>query len=432
MIDLAATPGPAAMAAGKDGLGSASRDGAAGFADLVERSAAGKAHAGVSGGADAAPDAADDAATREPLREAAAPTDETAPADGEAAPARSMRRLHEVLASLLRETAGPADRGAEAPAAAVPGMTGDAGVAEKDARTLAEEPAPEREDEADGDADEVDPGPAAGPGAVVSAIILPVQPRERQPAGSGAAGPAAQTAAALPATPDAAPPEENAERDGQPSRDERRSEAADTAGRRGPPSETGELKVRVIAETVAPAPGPSPTGRTVADLAAALSSDAGWKAALEGAAAARLDAAGAPPGPVRDLRIQLNPAELGSVDARLRIVGEQLSVEIRVEGSEAFRRLSSEKEAILTALRGLGFAVDDVSIQQQPPASNPLQASGGGRQGDPSGGFSQGAGRGQNGDGGAAGGHPRGQERGGQNGDARAPATRPHGGGLYI
>lgn len=430
MIDLATTPVPAATAAGRDARGSAPRDAAGGFADLVERPVPGKAQSDVPGDAAAAPDAADDASAQGAGREAAAPTDEAAPAAGGAAPARSMRSLHEVLASLLRENAEPAGRSAETPAAAKPDMAVDAGTGATDARRLAEEPAPEREDVADADADEADPAAAAGMSAVVAAIVLPVQPQEQRPA--GAARTAAQTAPALPATSQAAPPEEAAEQDGQPSHDERRGEAADAGSRRGPASEAGELKVRVVAETVAPAPGPTQTGRTIADLAAALSSDDGWKAALEGAAAARLDAASPPPSPVRDLRIQLNPAELGTVDARLRIVGEQLSVEIRVESGEAFRRLSSEKDAILTALRGLGFAVDDVSIQQQPPASTPFQAGGGGRQSDSSGGFSQGAGRGQNGDGGAAGGHPRGQERGGQNGDARTPATRPAGGGLYI
>jgi chemotaxis protein MotD len=431
MIDIATTPGPAAMPGGQGG--GASRDAAGGFADLVARPGPVRAASSASGATDATPDATDDAEMPTGDREAGAQGNEDGPADGEVSPPWPVRSLHKVLASLLGGRASPADRGDGPSANPVPGSAGETEVVAEEAAKPDEEAAVEAEDGTGEDTDDVDAGAAASAAAMAVAIILPPQPRDQRPAGAGAARPAEQTASAQPAAPAAAPPEEEAGQDGQPSHDERRGEAASDAGnRRSPAPETGDMKVRVIAETVAPAPGPSQNSRTVADLAAAVASDDGWKGAMERAAASRADAANAPAGPVRDLRIQLNPAELGSVDARLRIVGEQLSVEIRVESGEAFRRLSSEKDAILTALRGLGFAVDDVSIQQQPAASAQVQASPGGRQGDPSGGLSQGAGRGHQGDGGASGGRPRGEEQGGQNRDARTPATRPAGGGLYI
>lgn len=433
MIDLATTPGPVAMPGGPTGGGGASREAARGFADLVARPGPGKAAAAASGDIEAAPATGDDAEAPAGIRGAPAQAEEDGPADGEAAPAWPARGLHKVLASLLREGGAQAGREAAPSADVAADPEGRMEVGAKKAPEQDEMPVLEAEEASGDDADEIDAEAAAGMAAIAAVIILPVQPRDQRPTGASAARPAEQTTSAPSAAPVAALPEETAEQDGQPShREPEREAAADAGTRRNSAPEAGDMKVRVIAETVAPAPGPSQNSRTVADLASTVASDAEWQGVMERAAASRTDTATAPAGPVRDLRIQLNPAELGSVDARLRIVGEQLSVEIRVEGGEAFRRLSSEKDAILTALRGLGFAVDDVTIQQQSPASAQAQAGPGGRQGDSSGGLSQGAGRGQQGDGGAAGGRPRGEEQGGQNGDARTPATRPAGGGLYI
>lgn len=74
----------------------------------------------------------------------------------------------------------------------------------------------------------------------------------------------------------------------------------------------------------------------------------------------------APAGP-RSLKIQLHPAELGMVTARLAKQGAQLSIELQVESDEARQRLSTESDAIMKALRGLGFEVDRVTIQQASP-----------------------------------------------------------------
>ncbi|WP_187968123.1 flagellar hook-length control protein FliK [Aquibium microcysteis] len=433
MIDLAAPTGPAAMPGGP-GNG-ASREAAGGFADLVGRPGSGKPAPGAAGGTGDRSGALDDPATSEGAKEAVEPADDGAPAAGERPAGWRVRGLHEILASLLDERGAPAGEDG-APAGATPGasgeaevVTGEATIQTHDAEDGTAETDVEEPDGSGRDTGDVDPEAAA---AMAAAVVPIAQPRDLHPGGAPAGRPA-EHAAAAPAAPVAAPQEESGEQDDGPSREGRRGEAAPEAGiRQNAAPETGEIKIRVIADTVAPAPGLSQNGRTVADLAATIASDDGWKGAVERAAASAADAPDAPAGPVRDLRIQLNPAELGSVDARLRIVGEQLSVEIRVEGREAFRRLSSEKDAILTALRGLGFAVDDVSIQQQPVASTQSPAGPGSRQGEPSGGLPQGAGRGHQGEGGTAGGRPRGDEQGGQNGDARTPATRPAGGGIYI
>lgn len=71
------------------------------------------------------------------------------------------------------------------------------------------------------------------------------------------------------------------------------------------------------------------------------------------------------------LKIQLHPAELGMVTANLRLAGDQLRVEIQVETKEAHQRLSSDKEIITKALKGLGFEIDQISIIQSQAAVNP-------------------------------------------------------------
>ncbi|HWK67458.1 MAG TPA: flagellar hook-length control protein FliK [Rhizobiaceae bacterium] len=82
---------------------------------------------------------------------------------------------------------------------------------------------------------------------------------------------------------------------------------------------------------------------------------------------------------IQSLKIQLQPVELGVVTANLRMTGEQLSVEIKVESVEAYNRLSGETEAIARALRSHGIAVDDVVIQApQLHAVAPARDGGGG------------------------------------------------------
>jgi chemotaxis protein MotD len=51
------------------------------------------------------------------------------------------------------------------------------------------------------------------------------------------------------------------------------------------------------------------------------------------------------------LKLQLNPASLGSVTAVLKLSGEELTVDIKVQTAEAYRQLSDDNQAILKALR---------------------------------------------------------------------------------
>jgi chemotaxis protein MotD len=68
--------------------------------------------------------------------------------------------------------------------------------------------------------------------------------------------------------------------------------------------------------------------------------------------------------PTHMLKIELHPAELGVVTASLRLSGGQLSVELKPETTEAYRRLSADADTIASSLKKLGFDVDTVSIMQ--------------------------------------------------------------------
>ncbi|WPZ12670.1 flagellar hook-length control protein FliK [Nitratireductor rhodophyticola] len=80
---------------------------------------------------------------------------------------------------------------------------------------------------------------------------------------------------------------------------------------------------------------------------------------------------------VQTLKIQLQPAELGMVTARLRIVGEQLTVDLQVENTEARHRLSTDSDSIVKALRSLGYDIDRVTVQQSASGGQSNTATGG-------------------------------------------------------
>ncbi|MEZ5811885.1 MAG: flagellar hook-length control protein FliK [Rhizobiaceae bacterium] len=62
------------------------------------------------------------------------------------------------------------------------------------------------------------------------------------------------------------------------------------------------------------------------------------------------------------LRIQLRPVELGAVTATMRLVGDRLSVSLKVEKETTLGALQRDQQAVHNALRSLGFQVDDLSI----------------------------------------------------------------------
>lgn len=71
-----------------------------------------------------------------------------------------------------------------------------------------------------------------------------------------------------------------------------------------------------------------------------------------------------PPGQtLHTLKLQLNPVSLGSVTAVLKLSGEELRVDIKVETAEAYRQLSDDNQALLKSLRSQGYGVEQINIQ---------------------------------------------------------------------
>lgn len=131
----------------------------------------------------------------------------------------------------------------------------------------------------------------------------------------------------------------------------------------------GRVNVVGFNAAVAPAATSSqPLGATSAGLVAAIEADPAMRAAAQEAAAASAPRQNAPGGVVQSLRIQLNPAELGMVTARLTAHGQQLSVEIQAETADARQKLTNDSDAILKALRSVGYDVETVTIHHSAPA----------------------------------------------------------------
>lgn len=125
-------------------------------------------------------------------------------------------------------------------------------------------------------------------------------------------------------------------------------------------------KVTVISEQsfVAP-PAVSTTTHLAAKIAVALPS----AAPADATSFRSLDATVAPAA-THSLKIQLHPAELGMVTASLRFAGEQLSIEIQVDNADAYHRLNSDSDAIVGALRNLGYDIDRVTVLQPALTAN--------------------------------------------------------------
>ncbi|MBW3097357.1 flagellar hook-length control protein FliK [Pseudohoeflea coraliihabitans] len=124
------------------------------------------------------------------------------------------------------------------------------------------------------------------------------------------------------------------------------------------PSRNADLLVRSMGREVGAML--TPPGGKPAPGAAANASTA--------ATAAQSPSAASPAGQkVHTLKLQLNPLSLGQVTAVLRLSGEELNVQLKVETAEAYRQLSSDSASIIKALRAQGFGVENVSVQHVLP-----------------------------------------------------------------
>ena len=111
--------------------------------------------------------------------------------------------------------------------------------------------------------------------------------------------------------------------------------------------------------------GLAQTGNAAA-VTTAITQDPEWTASLSATGGLGHSDAAATGKVVNTLKIQMHPVELGLVTATLRLHGDELVVSLQVETGEAYRQLTDDQDAIVRALRGQGFAVDQVSVQLSP------------------------------------------------------------------
>lgn len=110
----------------------------------------------------------------------------------------------------------------------------------------------------------------------------------------------------------------------------------------------------------------------------AIAQDPNWAASLSATSGLSHSEAAVTGKVVNTLKIQMKPIDLGMVTATLRLHGDALVVSLQVETAEAYRQLSDDQDSIVKALRGHGFAVDQVSVQLSPVdrSSGPQQGDG--------------------------------------------------------
>lgn len=111
--------------------------------------------------------------------------------------------------------------------------------------------------------------------------------------------------------------------------------------------------------------GLAQTGNASA-VTSAITQDPQWTASLSATGGLSHSETAATGKVVNTLKIQMHPIELGLVTATLRLHGDELVVSLQVETGEAYRQLTDDQDAIVRALRGQGFAVDQVTVQLTP------------------------------------------------------------------
>ncbi|MBY5438613.1 flagellar hook-length control protein FliK [Rhizobium leguminosarum] len=104
-----------------------------------------------------------------------------------------------------------------------------------------------------------------------------------------------------------------------------------------------------------------------AAVTAALSGDSEWARAMEPSSALSNAAEWTSTGKVvNTLKIQMNPLDLGLVTATMRLSGDALNVDLKVETGAAYRQMKEDHGKILEALRSQGYAVENVTISMAP------------------------------------------------------------------
>lgn len=194
-------------------------------------------------------------------------------------------------------------------------------------------------------------------------------------------------------------------------------------------------RVTVVSSQTAPLTPPAPAPASLglssvsAQVTAAIREDVEQVSRAVAAQMEAQDSAGSRNRPVHTLQIQLQPADLGRVNARMSIDGTQLRIELQVETEQARAALAKDADSILKSLKAAGFDIDRVTIQQVQPTSNTSQT------GSPERGTnafaSQGNGADESGDQGRQRGTGNGSGNASREGHDGAPQNDPRG-GLFI
>lgn len=104
-----------------------------------------------------------------------------------------------------------------------------------------------------------------------------------------------------------------------------------------------------------------------AAVTAAISGDQDWAHAMQASSALSNAAEWTSTGKVvNTLKIQMNPIDLGLVTATMRLHGDALNVDLKVESGAAYRQLKEDHGKIIEALRSQGYAIDNVTISMAP------------------------------------------------------------------
>ena len=98
-------------------------------------------------------------------------------------------------------------------------------------------------------------------------------------------------------------------------------------------------------------------------IASALSGDPEWTSAMQPGAALSNAASQASTGKVvNTLKIQIHPMTLGAVTATMRLAGDELTIDLQVETSAAWRQLNDDQRGLVESLRAQGLSVDQVTV----------------------------------------------------------------------
>lgn len=145
-------------------------------------------------------------------------------------------------------------------------------------------------------------------------------------------------------------------------------ERGQRAQEREPAGERPASKVTVVSVQTAPAPAAPAAAPGLSPTAASFVQSLGAADGLPRYVSETGTQGGTPnaPKPITTLKIQLHPVDLGTVTAKLSGDSEKLSIEVRVENHEAHHRLQSDSDAIVKVLRGMGFDIDRITVQQAP------------------------------------------------------------------